>query len=75
MLSPIGDSRSELAGGHSIVEEWFETFIEFDGRSVVAVVTFVDSDEILIGARLLRKHHLEIDFPNQTVWLERRVNS
>ena len=70
----IGDSRSELAGGQWVVEEWFETMIEFDGRSEAAVVTFVESDEVLIGARLLREHHLEINFPAGTVRLERRTN-
>ena len=71
----IGDSRSELAGGQWVFEEWVETLIEFDGRSVNAAVTFLDSGEGLIGARLLREHHLGIDFPAGTVRLERRANS
>ena len=39
----------------------------FDGRTLRADATFVDSREILIETHLLRRHRLTIDFVAETV--------
>jgi predicted aspartyl protease len=66
-----GRYRSLLAGGQSIVEDTYRVAIPFDGQTVVAEATFVAGGEILIGTHLLRRYRLEINFPAQTVLVER----
>ena len=67
----IGRSHTSLAGGQSIVEDVYELLFDFDGEQVRAQATFVPDAQILVGARLMRRHRLEIDYPNRTVRLER----
>jgi clan AA aspartic protease len=62
---------SNLAAGQTVVEDVYSVEVPFDGRIVKAEVSFAYASEILIGTRLLRRHHLEIDFVKQTVRLER----
>jgi predicted aspartyl protease len=68
-----GVVRSILADGRVIEEECYRVQFPFDGRSVSALATFAQVDEILIGNRLLREHRLEISFPRGTVLLEREA--
>jgi predicted aspartyl protease len=67
----IGTSHTSLAGGQSIIEDVYEVSVDFDGEHVRAQATFVPDAQILVGARLMRRHRLEIDYPRQTVLLER----
>lgn len=62
-----------LAGGQSIVEDYYYVDFPFDGQTVVAEATFAPGVEILIGTHLLRQHRLEINFVDKTVLLERVV--
>ena len=66
----IGRTRSLLAGGQLIEEDSYLVEIPFDGQDVVAEATFVTSDEILIGTRLLESHRLTVDFPRHSVVIE-----
>jgi clan AA aspartic protease len=61
----------QLGSGQTAQEDVFLVDFPFDGQTTAAEATFVDSDEILIGTRLLRDYRLEIDFPAGTVRLER----
>ena len=63
--------RSFLAAGQVIEEDNHAVDFPFDGQVMDAETTFVGSDAILIGTRLLRHHRLEINFVEQTVLLER----
>ena len=67
----IGQITSVLAGGQTIEEELYRVNFLFDGWTIPAEVTFVIDGEILIGTRLLREYHLQIDFVRRTVVLER----
>jgi predicted aspartyl protease len=67
----IGRGQAELAGGFVVEEQQFVADVPFDGTSILAEVTCVAGDEILLGTALLSEHRLEIDFPARTVCLER----
>lgn len=67
----IGPIESVLAANQNIVEDLYAVDFEFDGEQHRAEATFVDVDTILIGTRLLRMHRLEIDFPGNTLCVER----
>ena len=71
----LGRFVSELAGGRKIEEDAFGVEFSFDGIRVESEATFVDSETILIGTALLANHQLAIDFPAQTVKLERAAHS
>ena len=64
-------NRSLLAAGQIIEEDTYVVHLPFDGQVCLAETTFTDQDEILIGTHLLREYRLEMDFPAQTVRLER----
>lgn len=64
-------NRSLLAAGQIIEEDTYIVEYPFDGQISLAEATFADHDEILIGGHLLREHCLEIDYPAQSVRLER----
>jgi len=66
-----GQTASILAGGQSILEDYYQIDFPFDGQTVVAEATFVPGNEILVGTRLLQAYRLEISFPAGTVLLER----
>lgn len=66
-----GQGESVLAAGQKVMEDVYEIEFFFDGRAVRAYTTFVEQDQILIGTRLLRDHHVEIDFPGRILRLER----
>ena len=70
-----GMVQSVLAGGHVVEEESYSVIFPFDGEQVDASATFSHAAEILIGTRLLARHRLEIDFPRQTVLLERAAEA
>lgn len=72
-LNPRYVTQTEwlLAGGQRAVEDTYEVDFLFDGVVVRAEVTFTPGDTILVGTHLLRHHRLTIDFPAQTVLLER----
>ena len=65
----MGPVRSELAAGIEVEEESFMIRVHFDGRHVMAQVTFAPVIEGLLGTELLFEHRLEIDFPKATVRL------
>lgn len=67
----IGEVRSFLAGGRMIVEKNYEVQFPFDGEITRAEVSFAPGDTILVGTQLLRHHRLEINFPEQTLSLQR----
>ena len=67
----IGRTRFLLAADQAVVEDTFLVNFPFDGETVLAEATFTSVSEILIGTGLLRRHRLEIHFPNRTVSLER----
>ena len=49
----------------------FNVEFPFDGLSIESEVAFVESGTLLVGTALLANHHLEIDFPEETVSLKR----
>ncbi|MEX2285452.1 MAG: hypothetical protein WD648_00105 [Planctomycetaceae bacterium] len=67
----VGRATSLLAANQRIEEDVFLVDFPFDGRTVRGQATFVDDDEILIGTHMLRDYRLRIDFPAQTVALEK----
>jgi predicted aspartyl protease len=66
-----GRFHSLLAGGQTVLEDTYQVDFPFDGQTAVAEATFVQGGEILIGTNLLQPYRLEIDFPAQSVRLER----
>ena len=71
----LGSAESFLAGGQQVEEDVYQVPLEFDGRSLHVETTFADTQTALVGTRLLREHHLEIDFPAKTVRLKRVLES
>ena len=67
----IGRVTSLLAANQEIRENAFLVDFPFDGRTLRVQATFVDSDEILIGTRILMGYRLTIDFPARTVFIEK----
>jgi len=68
-------SLAELAGGVCVVEDIYLVDFPFDGQIIVeAEASFADTDDILIGTKLLGGHCLEIDFVKKTVQIERAKN-
>lgn len=70
VLRSIGTIFSNLAAGQTIEEELYAITFPFDGELFEVEATFVISDTILIGTRLLRNHRLTIDFPAGSVLIE-----
>ena len=66
-----GQFHSLLAGGQTILEDTFEVQFPLDGQTVIAEATFTNSSEILLGTGMLRRHRLGINFPKQSVRLNR----
>lgn len=64
----VGRTRFLLAAGQAAVEDTFLVNFPFDGETVVAEATFTSATEILIGTGMLRRHQLEIHFPNRTLF-------
>ncbi len=64
-------AEASLAAGQSVWEDYYQVDFPFDGRLVQAEASFVDSEQILVGTRLLAAHRLDINFPARTVLLER----
>jgi predicted aspartyl protease len=67
----VGRVMSLLAASQRIEEDLFLVDFDFDGTTLRAQATFVDGDEILIGTHILWNHRRRIDFPAQTVAIER----
>ena len=78
-LRPLVNARfrgivhSLLGGGQQIEEAVYLVEFPFDGQVMPADATFVHGQGILVGTHLMRRYHLDIDLPAQTVLLERRV--
>ena len=66
-----GQFHSLLAGGQTILEDTFEVRFPFDHETVIAEATFTNTREILLGTGMLKHHRLNINFPKQTVGLNR----
>ena len=60
-----------LAGGRLVEEDTYSVDFPFDGQVVFAEASFVEEETILVGTGLLRAYRLIVDFPAQTVLLER----
>ena len=73
ILSPVfrGRIQSLLAAGQNIVQDYYDVNFPFDGRTLSAEATFTPSAEVLIGTHFLRAYRLAVDFPAQTVELDR----
>lgn len=67
----VGRVMSALAGGQIVEEDAYQVDFPFDGRTIRADATFVESNEILIGTHLLRRYRLTIDFVARAVKLVR----
>jgi len=67
----IGKVYWLLGGGQKVEEDKYLVDFPFDCQTVLVEATFAPGVEILIGTHLLRQHRLEINFVDQTVWLER----
>ena len=68
----IGRVTSLLAANQQIQENVFLVDFPFDGQVLRVQATFADSDEILIGTRILMRYRLTIDFPARSVIVEVR---
>lgn len=66
-----GQFHSLLAGGQTILEDTFEVQFPFDGQTVIAEATFTNTSEILLKTGMLKRHRVGINFPKQTVVLNR----
>jgi hypothetical protein len=62
---------SQLAGNQQIREDGYRVDFPFDGRTMPALATFVEGEEILLGTGLLADYRLEIDFTARTVHIQR----
>jgi hypothetical protein len=69
----IAPTVSVLANGQELTEDSFEIDFPFDGQVVRAETTFVLEGDLLVGTNLLKQFVLQINFPDQTVLLERVV--
>ena len=67
----VGTATFSLAADVIVEEDVYQVDFPFDGRTVRADATFVNGDEILIGAHLLRHYRLTINFVARTVRLQR----
>jgi predicted aspartyl protease len=67
----VGRVASLLAAGQRIEEDVYLVAFPFDGQMLTVQATFVGSEEILIGTHMLRHHRLHIDFPAQTLTIEK----
>ena len=69
----IGSYTTVLAGGLQIEEHLYAIRFPFEGKIIDAEVAFAPVDTILIGTRLLNDYHLDINFVEKTVLLERSI--
>lgn len=72
-LTWAGEVEWTLADETEVVEDMYRTPIDFDGKVILVVVSFSNSDNALIETALLRNHQLSIDFVARTVQLVRPV--
>ena len=70
-LRDAGIIESLLAADQVIYEQGYLVNVEFDDQTIEAVVTFSESEAILLGTNMLRQHRLEIDFPAKKLWIHR----
>jgi len=68
-----GTVQSLLGGGQQIEETVYLVDFPFDGHVVLADATFVEGQGMLVGTHLMWQYHLDINFPDRTVMLERLV--
>lgn len=65
--------RYELADGTIVAKDVFAGQAEFDGQLFDVDVILTDSADTLIGASMMRRHVLTVDYALRTVQLERSV--
>ena len=70
-LTSLGPDQSVLAAGQEVIETLYAIRFTFDGEDLRAEATFAPVSEALLGTRLLRRHRLEVDFPESKVLLTR----
>ena len=69
---PRGRVVSILAANQQIEEDVFLVDFPFDGQTMRVEATFVESQQILIGMRLLRDYRITIDCPARSVAIEKQ---
>jgi predicted aspartyl protease len=67
----VGRLTSLLAANQSIEEDVYLVDFQFDGARIRAEATFVEGNELLIGTGMLQAYRLLVDFPANTVSLEK----
>ena len=67
----VGPGMVQLAGGRIEEEEFYRVRLPFDGRLVEVEASFVKSDSLLLGTRMMRHYRLTIHFPDRSVELTR----
>ena len=67
----VGPAMVQLAGGRVEEEEFYRVRLPFDGRLVEVEASFVNSDCLLLGTRMMRDYQLVIHFPDRSVELKR----
>ena len=70
----FGQVVSALAGGQELEAEAYYVEFPWDGDHVLAEVTFVDGDEILVGTSMMSRQRLTVDFPAKTLRIERTTS-
>lgn len=71
-LSLLNQASVELADGSTKLRLVFEGIVELLGESRPVSIFLTDSDEPLVGTRLLSDCHLSIDFPTERVRVTRK---
>ena len=64
-------SQYQLGGGQILVQHTYLVTFALDGHTQTVETLFADSDEILLGVDAMREYRLVIDFPANSVTLER----
>jgi len=68
---PYRQVTYQLGGGQILVQHTYLVTFALDGHTQTVETLFADSDEILLGVDAMREYRLVIDFPANSVTLER----